>query len=97
MSSLRRQLTRAHVVGGLATSVALVAVLLGWVKVEQLVEWRGYVIVAIFIIAAIITPPDGLSQIMLALPMWGLYEVGIVASRMLLKARARNAPVPSAE
>jgi Sec-independent protein secretion pathway component TatC len=34
---------------------------------------------------------------MLALPMWGLYEVGIVASRMLLKAKARNAPVPSAE
>jgi len=86
--------------GGVSFEVpiaVLVAVLLGWVKVEQLVEWRGYVIVAIFIIAAIITPPDGLSQIMLALPMWGLYEVGIVASRMLLKARARNAPVPSAE
>jgi sec-independent protein translocase protein TatC len=86
--------------GGVSFEVpiaVLVAVLLGWVKVEQLVEWRGYVIVAIFIIAAIITPPDGLSQIMLALPMWGLYEVGIVASRMLLKAKARNAPVPSAE
>ena len=86
--------------GGVSFEVpiaVLVAVLLGWVKVEQLVEWRGYVIVAIFIIAAIITPPDGLSQIMLALPMWGLYEVGIVASRMLLKARARNAPPPSAE
>jgi len=86
--------------GGVSFEVpiaVLVAVLLGWGKVEQLVEWRGYVIVAIFIIAAIITPPDGLSQIMLALPMWGLYEVGIVASRMLLKARARNAPVPSAE
>ena len=86
--------------GGVSFEVpiaVLVAVLLGWVKVEQLVEWRGYVIVAIFIIAAIITPPDGLSQIMLALPMWGLYEVGIVASRMLLKAKARNAPPPSAE
>jgi len=85
--------------GGVSFEVpiaVLVAVLLGWVKVEQLVEWRGYVIVAIFIIAAIITPPDGLSQIMLALPMWALYEVGIVASRMLLKAKARNAPAPRA-
>ena len=67
----------------------LVAVLLGWVKVEQLVEWRGYIIVAIFIIAAIITPPDGLSQIMLALPMWALYEIGIVAARILVKSRAK--------
>jgi sec-independent protein translocase protein TatC len=86
--------------GGVSFEVpiaVLVAVLLGWVKVEQLVEWRGYVIVAIFIIAAIITPPDGLSQIMLALPMWGLYEIGIVAARLLLKAKARNAPASSAE
>jgi sec-independent protein translocase protein TatC len=86
--------------GGVSFEVpiaVLVAVLLGWVKVEQLVEWRGYVIVAIFIIAAIITPPDGLSQIMLALPMWALYEVGIVAARLLLKAKARNAPASPAE
>jgi sec-independent protein translocase protein TatC len=86
--------------GGVSFEVpiaVLVAALLGWVKVEQLVEWRGYVIVAIFIIAAIITPPDGLSQIMLALPMWALYEVGIVAARLLLKAKARNAPASPAE
>lgn len=67
----------------------LVAVLLGWVTVEQLVEWRGYIIVAIFIIAAIITPPDGLSQIMLALPMWALYEIGIVVARAMVKARVK--------
>ncbi len=78
--------------GGVSFEVpiaVLVAVLLGWVKVEQLVEWRGYIIVAIFIIAAIITPPDGLSQIMLALPMWALYEIGIVAARILVKSRAK--------
>jgi sec-independent protein translocase protein TatC len=82
--------------GGVSFEVpiaVLVAVLLGWVKVEQLVEWRGYVIVAFFIIAAIITPPDGLSQIMLALPMWALYEIGIVAARLLLKAKAHSTPV----
>lgn len=78
--------------GGVSFEVpiaVLVAVLLGWVKVEQLVEWRGYVIVAIFIIAAVITPPDGLSQIMLALPMWGLYEVGIIVARTMVKSRAK--------
>jgi sec-independent protein translocase protein TatC len=76
--------------GGVSFEVpiaVLLAVLLGAVKVEQLVEWRGYVIVAIFIIAAVITPPDGLSQIMLALPMWALYEVGILVARALVKAR----------
>jgi sec-independent protein translocase protein TatC len=78
--------------GGVSFEVpiaVLVAVLLGWVTVEQLVEWRGYIIVAIFIIAAIITPPDGLSQIMLALPMWLLYEIGIIVARALVKARAK--------
>lgn len=75
----------------------LVAVLLGWVSVPQLVEWRGYVIVAIFIVAAIITPPDGLSQIMLALPMWALYEVGIIAARALLKTRLRAETPPAGD
>ena len=78
--------------GGVSFEVpiaVLVAVLLGWVTVPQLVEWRGYIIVAIFIIAAIITPPDGLSQIMLALPMWTLYEIGIVVARIMVKSRAK--------
>jgi sec-independent protein translocase protein TatC len=78
--------------GGVSFEVpiaVLVAVLLGWGKVEQLVEWRGYIIVAIFIIAAIITPPDGLSQIMLAVPMWALYEIGIIVARVMVKARAK--------
>lgn len=86
--------------GGISFEVpiaVLIAVLLGWVKLAQLVEWRGYVIVAIFVIAAIITPPDGLSQIMLALPMWALYEAGIVAARMLLKAKAAPEPPASVQ
>src|SRR5438270_4141286 len=48
--------------------VVVVLVLAGIVTVEQLREWRGYVIVAIFIVAAIVTPPDVVSQIVLALP-----------------------------
>ena len=68
----------------------LIAVILGWVTPKQLAEWRGYVIVAMFIIAAIITPPDGLSQILLAVPMCLLYEAGILMAR-LLRRRAEAA------
>ncbi len=64
--------------------VALViAVLMGVVTPRQLREWRGYAIVAIFILAAIITPPDVVSQLMLAIPMCLLYEAGIIAARVL--------------
>lgn len=76
--------------GGVSFEVPIavvIAVILGWVKAEQLSEWRGYVIVAIFIIAAILTPPDGLSQIMLALPMCALYELGVLMARMLARSR----------
>jgi len=62
--------------------VALViAVLLGWVTPAQLRESRGYAVVGIFIVAAVITPPDVVSQLMLAIPMCLLYEVGILAAR----------------
>lgn len=61
--------------------VALViAVLLGWVTPAQLRESRGYAVVGVFVIAAIITPPDVISQLMLAIPMCLLYEVGIIAA-----------------
>src|SRR3546814_5444094 len=57
--------------------VALVIlVLLGWVTPAQLKEWRGYAIVGIFIVAAVITPPDVVSQLLLAIPMILLYEAG---------------------
>jgi len=80
--------------GGISFEVpvaVMIAVILGWVTPAQLSQWRGYVIVAIFIIAAIITPPDGLSQIMLALPMCALYELGLLCARVLQR-RARPAP-----
>ncbi|GAB6196842.1 twin-arginine translocase subunit TatC [Lysobacter xanthus] len=61
--------------------VALVILaLLGWVTPAQLREWRGYAVVGIFIVAAVITPPDVVSQLMLAVPMCLLYEAGIVAA-----------------
>jgi sec-independent protein translocase protein TatC len=69
--------------------VALVIlVLLGWVTPHQLREWRGYAIVGIFVVAAVITPPDVVSQLLLALPMVALYEVGILAARAVARSRA---------
>ena len=64
--------------------VALVIlVLMGWVTTDQLREARGYAIVGVFVLAAVITPPDVISQLMLAIPMCLLYEAGIVAARLL--------------
>ncbi|MDX1550188.1 MAG: twin-arginine translocase subunit TatC [Lysobacter spongiicola] len=58
----------------------VIAALLGWVTPAQLREARGYAVVGIFVLAAIITPPDVISQLMLAIPMCLLYEVGILAA-----------------
>lgn len=64
--------------------VALVIlVLMGWVTPAQLREWRGYAVVGIFVIAAVITPPDAVSMLLLAVPMCLLYEAGILAARLL--------------
>ncbi|MGV8934270.1 MAG: twin-arginine translocase subunit TatC [Gallionellaceae bacterium] len=58
--------------------VAVVAMVkMGFISVDKLRHIRRYVIVGAFIIAAIMTPPDVVSQFMLALPLWLLYEVGI--------------------
>jgi len=66
---------------------------MGIVSVDKLREARPYVIVGIFVVAAIVTPPDPVSQTMLALPMCLLYELGIVLGRFVAKraAEAENA------
>ena len=65
--------------------VALVIlVLLGWVTPAQLREGRGYAVVGIFVVAAVVTPPDVISQLMLAIPMCLLYEAGILAASMVV-------------
>ncbi len=69
--------------------VVVVLVLAGLVTVEQLRAWRGYVVVAIFVVAAIITPPDAVSQVALALPMCILYEVGIFFAQFIAKRRGQ--------
>ena len=63
--------------------VVLVLVRFGVVSVEKLREARPYVIVGAFVVAAIITPPDVLSQFMLAVPMCLLYEAGLFLARFV--------------
>lgn len=68
---------------GIAFQVPVAVVLLvriGLVTVQKLREIRSYVIVAAFVIGAIFTPPDIVSQFMLAIPLWLLYEAGIVVA-----------------
>ena len=55
------------------------------VATQQLRAWRGYFIVASFIIAAVVTPPDVISQLALAIPMCILYEIGILAAGLFIK------------
>lgn len=71
------------------TPVAIVLlVLTGFVTPKQLAQRRDYVLVGVFLAAAVLTPPDVLSQTLLAVPSYLLYEVGILAARWLVRSRA---------
>lgn len=71
----------------------VVLVWMGMVTVEKLREIRSYVIVGAFIVGAIFTPPDVVSQFMMAIPLWLLYEAGIVVSVMTGKSKTRKEAV----
>jgi sec-independent protein translocase protein TatC len=80
---------------GLAFEVPIavvMAVRFGWVSRKGLQEARGYVIVGAFVIGAIFTPPDIISQFMLAVPMWLLYELGIIVSKLIEPAEPKILP-----
>ena len=71
---------------GVTFEVPVVVVLLvkfGMVSIEKLKEIRSYVIVGAFVVAAVVTPPDVVSQLLLAIPMCLLYEVGILCARLV--------------
>ena len=73
---------------GLAFEVPIVVVVLarmGFVSIEKLKGFRSYFIVLAFIVAAVITPPDVVSQLSLAVPMCLLYEAGIWAAQLFVK------------
>lgn len=75
---------------GIAFEVPIATVLhaaTGLVRIETMTKNRGYVILGIFIVAAFLTPADAISQTLMAVPMWLLYEAGVIMSRVLLKDR----------
>lgn len=83
---------------GVAFEVPVAVVVLarvGIVSIEQLRKARGYFIVGAFIVAAVVTPPDVISQLALAIPMILLYEAGIIAAQLFIKHT--QAPQDAAE
>lgn len=85
---------------GAAFEVPVAVVLLvvtGVVRIEKLKENRGYVLIGIFILAAFLTPPDAVSQCIMAIPMYLLYEGGIVMARVLSKIRRESSESEEAE
>lgn len=74
--------------------VVILLVLTNMVTTQKLREGRPYVIVGAFVIGAIFTPPDVISQIMLAVPLWLLYELGIVLAGFLRKIKPAQKEEP---
>jgi Sec-independent protein secretion pathway component TatC len=62
----------------------------GIVDVETLKKGRRYAIVIMFVVAAIITPPDIISQIGLAIPLMALYEISIIAATLMLREKGEG-------
>jgi sec-independent protein translocase protein TatC len=87
-----------YIAFGLAFQVPIIVMLLtrfNIMTIEKLKEFRGYFVVVAFVVAAVVTPPDVISQLALAIPMCILYEVGIFASKYFIKAS--KAPDAEAE
>jgi sec-independent protein translocase protein TatC len=78
---------------GIAFEIPIAAVLMIWAGIttpEALVSKRPYIIVACFVFGMLLTPPDVISQALLAIPMWLLFEIGVFFGRMV--QRRRDAP-----
>jgi sec-independent protein translocase protein TatC len=79
---------------GITFEVPIAVILMvktGIVSVEKLRSARGYVVVGAFIVAAVVTPPDVVSQFMLAVPLCVLFEVGVLVAGMIKKKEAQVA------
>lgn len=73
---------------GLIFEIPIIMIILAWthlVPYEKFLLFRPYAIISAFIIGMLLSPPDVISQIMLALPIWLLYELGIVISKLLVR------------
>ncbi|WP_228270197.1 twin-arginine translocase subunit TatC [Acinetobacter bereziniae] len=67
--------------------ITLLLILIGIVSTQSLIEKRRFIIVGCFFIAMFVTPPDAISMIMLAIPMWLLFEIGLLVGRFLEKRK----------
>jgi len=70
----------------------ILMILMGVTTPEKLAKNRPYVVVGVFVIGMILTPPDIISQTLMAIPMWLLFEIGIIMGRILKKRRSKNKP-----
>ncbi|RKZ51111.1 MAG: twin-arginine translocase subunit TatC [Candidatus Parabeggiatoa sp. nov. 3] len=78
---------------GLAFQVPIVTMVLIWLDImtpESMAKKRPYIIVAAFIIGMLMTPPDAISQTLLAIPIWLLFEIGLFFGRMMRRNRATD-------
>lgn len=85
---------------GVTFEVPIAVILLvktGVVTVKKLREIRGYVVVGAFVVAAVVTPPDVLSQLMLATPLCLLYEIGVLVASVLERKKAEQDAAASQE
>lgn len=85
---------------GVAFEIPVATFLLVWagvVSVETLRKSRPYVIVGCFVVGMILTPPDIFSQTLLAIPMWFLFELGLIFSNMVQKERDARTELEDAE
>jgi sec-independent protein translocase protein TatC len=81
------------IIFGIIFELPLVAFYLsraGIINAKMLGKKRRYAILAIFIISAVITPPDVVSMILVALPLWGLYELGILIAKVFGKKETHD-------
>ena len=79
---------------GLAFEVPIATIILvaiGFTTPDKLAEKRPYIIVGAFIFGMLLTPPDIISQVLLAIPIWVLFEAGVIASRIIFKDRLLEA------
>jgi sec-independent protein translocase protein TatC len=78
---------------GVAFEVPIATILLVWIGVttpESLAAKRPYIVVGAFVVGMLLTPPDVISQTLLALPMWLLFEIGLIASRYFLRLKRQR-------
>lgn len=79
---------------GLAFEIPIAAVLLIWTGIttpESLAQKRPYIIVGCFVLGMLLTPPDVISQSLLAIPMWLLFEIGVYFGRVIVRRKNNEA------